>query len=82
MRNGVMQRICPPVPGKKLVQGVWIRVGPWFLGTTWVGARSPDGFVGQRVRIPPWRFGFDSQAVGPGLNAPGFLGTTPLTAFS
>ena len=30
------------------------------------GARAPPpGLVGQRVRIPPWRFGFDSQAVGP-----------------
>ena len=36
----------------------------------WVGARSPDGLVGQRVRIPPWRFGFDSQAVGPSVRWP------------
>ena len=38
------------------------------LAPAWVGARSPDGLVGQRVRIPPWRFGVDSQAVGPTLS--------------
>ena len=38
---------------------------------------STDRLVGQLVLLPPWRFGFVSQAVGPGLNAPGFYGTRP-----